>query len=285
MSPIIYPSFVCSLETIGERLAKKEAIISRLEAQIVQNRLQEEKKIHSLMQEHKDTVSKLEERISKENLKREDSLQSLTKAVLNVSKSLLNHMKTVKLKTELANNTFKNSSPTQNGLDTVLKSMEDDIETTKRLQRSYDTCWEQMYEFYGGCLPLKFAKYKDTVEKKVARVTPYSASTGGTPREKAKSSGNTISLKKLFNMEGDFPAAVEKIAEKGKADGMQGVPKNDKLALYKFYKQATYGDNNTPKPGILNFKSLIRWNAWKEVKGMSKDDAKKKYIEVANKFI
>ena len=177
------------------KIKEQKETISRLEVQMTQDSLQVEKKINSLKQEHKDTMSKLEERVSKENLKREDSLQSLTKAVLNVSKSLLNHMETVKNSTEFFKNITKNGPPTQNGLDTVLKRMEDDIKTTKRLQRSYDTCWEQMYEFYGGCLPLTIGKYKDTVEKKVARVTPDSATTGGKLTEKAKSSGKSVFFK------------------------------------------------------------------------------------------
>ncbi|DAZ92795.1 TPA: hypothetical protein N0F65_005799 [Lagenidium giganteum] len=57
-------------------------------------------------------------------------------------------------------------------------------------------------------------------------------------------------------------------------------PSNDeKLALYSLYKQATVGDNNTAKPGMFDLTGKAKWNAWNEKKGMSSEEAMKKYIE------
>ncbi|KAF9822374.1 hypothetical protein SFRURICE_017649 [Spodoptera frugiperda] len=54
------------------------------------------------------------------------------------------------------------------------------------------------------------------------------------------------------------------------------TPSNDEnLALYSLYKQATIGDVN-----IENAK----FKAWTSRKGISQDDAKKQYIEMAEKL-
>ncbi|GLD99345.1 hypothetical protein PINS_up023257 [Pythium insidiosum] len=61
-------------------------------------------------------------------------------------------------------------------------------------------------------------------------------------------------------------------------------PSNDeKLALYAYYKQATVGDNNTSKPGMFDLTAKAKWNAWNDKKGLSAEDAMKKYIEEVNK--
>jgi len=59
----------------------------------------------------------------------------------------------------------------------------------------------------------------------------------------------------------------------------------EKLALYGLYKQATVGDVNTDRPGMLDFTGKAKWDAWNSRKGMSKEDAEKEYIAVADKCI
>jgi acyl-CoA-binding protein len=52
------------------------------------------------------------------------------------------------------------------------------------------------------------------------------------------------------------------------------------LKLYSLYKQATEGDINIEKPSnMFDFKGIAKFNAWEELKGMSKEEAMKKYIE------
>jgi diazepam-binding inhibitor (GABA receptor modulating acyl-CoA-binding protein) len=53
----------------------------------------------------------------------------------------------------------------------------------------------------------------------------------------------------------------------------------DLLELYALYKQATIGDCNTSRPGMLDFKGKAKWDAWNGKKGMSLEEAKKLYIE------
>ncbi|KAF8896479.1 acyl CoA binding protein-domain-containing protein [Infundibulicybe gibba] len=68
---------------------------------------------------------------------------------------------------------------------------------------------------------------------------------------------------------------------------VQGLPKDgpikpsqdDQLYFYKYFKQATIGDVNTARPGMLDFVGKAKWDAWNEVKGTSKADAHAKYVE------
>ena len=63
-------------------------------------------------------------------------------------------------------------------------------------------------------------------------------------------------------------------------------PSNEELLdLYGYFKQATVGDCNTDRPGIFDLKGRAKWDNWNSRKGMSKEDAEKAYIELANKLM
>lgn len=53
------------------------------------------------------------------------------------------------------------------------------------------------------------------------------------------------------------------------------------LQLYSLFKQATVGDNNTNKPGMLDFKGKAKWEAWNKVKGKSKEESQVEYTAIA----
>jgi diazepam-binding inhibitor (GABA receptor modulating acyl-CoA-binding protein) len=60
---------------------------------------------------------------------------------------------------------------------------------------------------------------------------------------------------------------------------MRLVEPEDALVLYGFYRQATYGDcgeSKTPQDS----KAMMKWQQWKNLKGMSKDEAMKRYVQV-----
>lgn len=59
----------------------------------------------------------------------------------------------------------------------------------------------------------------------------------------------------------------------------------DLLELYALFKQATVGDCNTARPGMLDFKGKAKWDAWDGKKGMSQDTAKEQYIAKAEELI
>ncbi|KAJ1965811.1 acyl-CoA-binding protein (ACBP)/diazepam binding inhibitor (DBI)/endozepine (EP) [Dipsacomyces acuminosporus] len=63
------------------------------------------------------------------------------------------------------------------------------------------------------------------------------------------------------------------------------VPSNDdKLKLYAYFKQGIVGDNDTPEPGFLDFTGKAKWKAWTDAKGLSKEDAQAKYIELVKEL-
>ncbi len=52
---------------------------------------------------------------------------------------------------------------------------------------------------------------------------------------------------------------------------LQKDPGNEaKLKLYALYKQATVGVCNTSKPGMLDLVGRAKWDAWRNLKQMSK---------------
>jgi acyl-CoA-binding protein len=54
----------------------------------------------------------------------------------------------------------------------------------------------------------------------------------------------------------------------------------EKLKFYSLYKQATEGDVKGAQPWAVQFEARTKWDAWAEVKGMSKEEAMQKYIDL-----
>lgn len=52
------------------------------------------------------------------------------------------------------------------------------------------------------------------------------------------------------------------------------------LKLYALYKQATEGDNETKKPGMMDMVGRAKWGAWDELKGTDGEDAMQQYIDL-----
>ncbi|XP_064614149.1 acyl-CoA-binding protein-like [Liolophura sinensis] len=76
----------------------------------------------------------------------------------------------------------------------------------------------------------------------------------------------------MSNSEAFLKAAEE--AKQLKSEPSQ----EDMLELYSYYKQATVGDVNTERPGMLDFKGKAKWDAWSSRKGISKEQAESAYI-------
>ena len=67
---------------------------------------------------------------------------------------------------------------------------------------------------------------------------------------------------------------------------MTARPTDDELKeIYALFKQATVGDVNTPRPGMLDFKGKAKWDAWESKKSMSSDAAKEAYILKAAELV
>ncbi|XP_050608691.1 acyl-CoA-binding protein isoform X1 [Macaca thibetana thibetana] len=79
-------------------------------------------------------------------------------------------------------------------------------------------------------------------------------------------------------VDGSLEAEFEKAAEEVKR--LKTKPADDEmLFIYGRYKQATVGDINTERPGMLDFTGKAKWDAWNELKGTTKEDAMKAYID------
>lgn len=78
-------------------------------------------------------------------------------------------------------------------------------------------------------------------------------------------------------LEDDFEEA--KIIAKQLFDDGQ-LSNDHKAALYGLFKQATEGDNLSPRPKGFNFIAKGKWAAWNQNKSMPKETAKLNYIEL-----
>ena len=79
-------------------------------------------------------------------------------------------------------------------------------------------------------------------------------------------------------------SVVDKFNEaKARVEKLGKRPPNDQLLdLYAFYKQASEGDVSGSRPGMLDLKGRAKFDAWAGRKGLSKDDAMKKYAALVD---
>jgi diazepam-binding inhibitor (GABA receptor modulator, acyl-CoA-binding protein) len=67
--------------------------------------------------------------------------------------------------------------------------------------------------------------------------------------------------------------------------GLASRPSNDTLLeLYGLYKQATGGDVQGKRPGILDPKRRAKFDAWTARRGMGREDAMQKYVGLVNRL-
>ena len=59
----------------------------------------------------------------------------------------------------------------------------------------------------------------------------------------------------------------------------------DKLFLYKYYKQATIGDINIEEPSFFNFVARQKYNAWKSIEGETKNSSMIYYINKVDELM
>lgn len=76
------------------------------------------------------------------------------------------------------------------------------------------------------------------------------------------------------NLKSEFDEILKKVKNK-EVDKTPGIA--DKLKLYAWYKQALFGDIKGTAPDDITEK--MKFTAWSKVKGMSKEEAMKLYID------
>jgi carboxylesterase len=78
----------------------------------------------------------------------------------------------------------------------------------------------------------------------------------------------------------EFSAAQTRVKQLAK------TPTSDELLeLYAYYKQATVGDAQGDRPGMLDFKGRAKFDAWSARQGMAKPAAMTAYVELVGKLV
>ena len=57
------------------------------------------------------------------------------------------------------------------------------------------------------------------------------------------------------------------------------------LELYALYKQATVGDVQGSRPGMLDFKGRAKFDAWSGKKGVAQANAESDYVKLVGKLV
>jgi acyl-CoA-binding protein len=72
------------------------------------------------------------------------------------------------------------------------------------------------------------------------------------------------------------------------AEAVQQLPERpsnaDLLRLYALYKQATVGDVEGKRPGMMDFRGRAKYDAWADLEGMEPEAAMKQYIDLVDEL-
>lgn len=78
----------------------------------------------------------------------------------------------------------------------------------------------------------------------------------------------------------DFKAAQERVKS------LTTRPSNESLLeLYSLFKQATEGDVQGKRPGMLDLKGRAKYDAWEGRKGLTRDAAMQQYVALVEKLV
>jgi len=78
----------------------------------------------------------------------------------------------------------------------------------------------------------------------------------------------------------DFKVAQERVKT------LSTRPSNDTLLeLYALYKQATEGDVQGKRPGLLDVKGRAKYDAWVGRKGLNRDAAMQQYVQLVERLL
>ncbi len=81
--------------------------------------------------------------------------------------------------------------------------------------------------------------------------------------------------KNMTPLEEKFETAKKRVHE------LPERPSNEiMLEIYSLGKQATIGDINIDKPAMFDFVAAAKYNSWTKKKGISKEEAQQKYIDL-----
>lgn len=82
----------------------------------------------------------------------------------------------------------------------------------------------------------------------------------------------------MSDLETRFRDAVEQVRN-APSDGPYKPSNEDKLRMYALYRQATDGDVQGKRPGMLNVIERAKFDAWAAMKGTPREEAMQRYID------
>jgi len=85
----------------------------------------------------------------------------------------------------------------------------------------------------------------------------------------------------MASLEAQFKEAVA-FVQNGKGVNPDN---NTKLKFYAAFKQSQQGPNNTKEPSRLKIIERAKWQAWKDLGKISKDDAMRAYIKALDQSV
>ena len=83
----------------------------------------------------------------------------------------------------------------------------------------------------------------------------------------------------MADIDSGFQQALEDVEKLPERPG-----NDDLLKLYALYKQATVGDVEGKRPGMMDFVGRAKYDAWAALEGTSADDAKQGYVAVVERL-
>lgn len=82
-----------------------------------------------------------------------------------------------------------------------------------------------------------------------------------------------------MSLKQDFESASKEVTQ------LSSRPDNDTLlSLYALFKQATEGDVQGKRPGMLDIKGRKKYDAWAEKTGWSSDKAMQEYVSLVRRL-
>ena len=83
----------------------------------------------------------------------------------------------------------------------------------------------------------------------------------------------------MSDLDSQFATAGERVKQ------LPERPDNDALLrLYALYKQGSEGDVSGKRPSAISFVDRAKYDAWADLAGMGRDDAKQAYVDLVDEL-
>ena len=79
----------------------------------------------------------------------------------------------------------------------------------------------------------------------------------------------------------ELPEAFERVLAFMKGESAAAPSQEQMLSMYALYKQASAGDCNGTRPGLLDVVARAKHDAWAQLRGVTSADAMRDYIAEA----